>query len=190
MLKEFLKNKYNKLNLKEFLEFAKNIANTAGDIMRHYFNSNNGSYYKNDNTIVTKADNEINQYLIDQVKKAYPTHSVDGEEQQFGKSKFVWVCDPIDGTAMYARNIPTAVFSLAFVVDGVPVVGVILDPWTNTLYSAIKGNGAFANDKKIIVNDTKFGDKSSVSHFDNVSYFEYDILDLIKNFIKKHILQV
>ena len=31
------------------------------------------------------------------------------------KSDYVWVCDPVDGTAMYARHIPVAVFSLALV---------------------------------------------------------------------------
>ena len=66
-----------------------------------YFNSDNGAMYKGDNTIVTLADKEINSYLIKRVKEQYPTHSVDGEEEMFGESKYVWVCDPIDGTAMY-----------------------------------------------------------------------------------------
>ncbi len=109
---------------KEYLEFAKGIAYEAGKIMLRYFNQDNGSSYKGDKTIVTIADTEINSYLIEQVKKEYPNHSVDGEEEQFGRSNFVWVCDPVDGTAMYARHIPVAVFSLALVIDGIPNVGV------------------------------------------------------------------
>ncbi len=70
------------LNLEEYLAFAKKIALASGDIMRKYFNTNNGSYYKRDNTIVTKADNEINKLLIEQVKKNYPNHCVDGEEEK------------------------------------------------------------------------------------------------------------
>lgn len=123
----------------KYLEFAKSIAYKAGEIMIKYFKGDNQASYKFDQTIVTKADTEINQYLIQRVKETFPTHSVDGEEEQFGKSDYVWVCDPVDGTAMYARHIPVAVFSLALVIDGVPVVGVVYDPFTDSLYSATKG---------------------------------------------------
>ena len=56
----------------------------------------------------------INDYLIERIKKEFPTHCVDGEEKQFGKSKYVWVCDSVDGTSMYARHVPVSVFSLPF----------------------------------------------------------------------------
>ena len=104
-----------------------------------YFNQDNGASYKGDNTIVTLADTEINSYLINRVKEKYPEHYVDGEEEQFGKSDYVWVFDPVDGTAMYARHIPVAVFSLALVINGISVVGVVYDPCTDSLYTAIKG---------------------------------------------------
>ena len=148
--------------MEEYLEFAKQIAMKAGQIMLKYFKDDNGANYKFDQTIVTKADIEINHYLIQQVKETYPTHTVDGEEEQFGKSKYVWVCDPVDGTAMYARHIPVAVFSLALVIDGVPNVGVVYDPFTDNLYTAIKGKGALKNGMKIQVNDIALDDIKSV----------------------------
>lgn len=169
----------------EYLDFAKQIAYKAKEIMLKYFNEDNKSSYKSDSTIVTKADTEINQYLIDKVKEIYPNHSVDGEEEQFGDSKYVWVCDPVDGTAMYARHIPVAVFSLALVVDGVPEVGVIYDVFTDNLYSAIKGEGAFRNDIKINVNSYKLEDVQSVAHYDMVKNFTYNIYDCIKELSKK-----
>lgn len=169
----------------KYLEFAKSIAYVAGEIMRKYFKGDNGEEYKFDNTIVTKADKEINDYLIERVKLEFPTHCVDGEEKQFGKSKYVWVCDPVDGTSMYARHIPVAVFSLALVVDGVSVVGVIYDPWTDNLYSAIKGQGAFRNGQKIHVNDIALDDMRSVSNFDMWPEAEYNLYDAIKEVGKK-----
>lgn len=48
--------------MEQYLYFAKNIADEAGKIMLKYFNEDNGSNYKYDQTIVTKADTEINQY--------------------------------------------------------------------------------------------------------------------------------
>ena len=161
--------------LEEYLEFAKNIAKYAGKIMLKYFNQNNGANYKGDKTIVTLADKEINSYLIEQVKLKYPSHSVDGEEEQFGKSDYVWVCDPVDGTAMYARHIPVAVFSLALVIDGIPNVGVVYDPFTDSLYSAIKGKGAYKNNEKIFVNNYELDDMKTVCHYDLWPNADYNI---------------
>lgn len=54
----------------EYLEFAKDIAIYAGKVMNKYFNKNNDASYKENKTIVTKADTEINNYLIEQGKKS------------------------------------------------------------------------------------------------------------------------
>ena len=166
--------------LEEYLEFAKNIAKYAGKIMIKYFNQNNEANYKSDKTIVTLADKEINSYLIEQVKSKYPSHSVDGEEEQFGKSNYVWVCDPVDGTAMYARHIPVSVFSLALVIDGIPNVGVVYDPFTNSLYSAIKGKGAYKNNEKIFVNNYELDDMKTVCHYDLWPSADYNISEVIQ----------
>ena len=169
-----------------YLDFAKSIALEAKKIMIKYFNQDNGENYKLDKTIVTLADKEINSILIQKVKETFPTHAVDGEEEQFGKSKYLWVCDPVDGTAMYARHIPTAVFSLALVIDGVSVIGVVYDPFTDNLYSAIKGHGAYKNDSKISVNNIDdLSDMRSVSHFDMWPEAEYNLFDSIKQLGKK-----
>lgn len=171
--------------MEKYLDFAKNIAYKAKEIMLKYFNDDKFIDYKNDNTIITIADNEINKYLIKQVKLKFPTHSVDGEEESFGKSNYVWVCDPIDGTAMYARNIPTAVFSLALVENGNPILGIIYDPFTDNMYSAIKGQGAYKNDLKINVNNLELEDIKSVAHYDMWPNSEYNIYDVIKELGKK-----
>lgn len=170
----------------KYLEFAKEIAKQAGKIMLQYFKGNNGANYKGDKTIVTLADKEINTYLIKRVKEEFPTHRVDGEEETYGKSSnYVWVCDPIDGTAMYARQIPVAVFSLALVVDGVPIIGVVNDVFTDSLYTAIKGKGAFKNNNIITVNNYTLNDMKSVAHFDMWSKSEYNIYDIIKELGKE-----
>lgn len=169
----------------EYLEFAKDIAKEAGKIMLKYFNMDNGASYKGDKTIVTLADTEINSYLIKKVKEQYPNHSVDGEEEQFGKTDYVWVCDPIDGTAMYARHIPVAVFSLALVAKGESKVGVVFDPFTNNLYTAIKGKGAYKNDERITVNDYALDSMKTVCHYDLWPNADYNISKVIGELGKK-----
>lgn len=168
----------------EYLEFAKDIAKHAGEIMLKYFNKDNGASYKGDKTIVTLADKEINSYLIKKVKEKYPNHAVDGEEEQFGESKYKWVCDPVDGTAMYARHIPVAVFSLALVIDGESIIGVVYDPFTESLYTAIKGQGAFENDERIKVNDYTLKDIKTVCHCDMWSKAKYNICNVYEELRK------
>ena len=169
----------------EYLQFAKDIAKQAGKIMLKYFDMDNGASYKGDKTIVTLADTEINSYLIKRVKEKYPNHSVDGEEEQFGKSDYVWVCDPVDGTAMYARHIPVAVFSLALVIEGESKVGVVFDPFTNNLYTAIKGKGAYKNGKKITVNDYELDDMKTVGNYDLWPSADYNISKVIRELGEK-----
>ena len=169
----------------EYLEFAKDIAYQAGKIMLRYFNQDSGVSYKGDKTIVTLADTEINSYLIEKVKEKYPDHAVDGEEEQSGKSNFVWVCDPIDGTAMYARHVPVAVFSLALVIDGVSKVGVVYDPFTGSLYTAIKGKGAYKNGEKISVNNYTLDDIRTVCHCDMWSKDRYNVCKVFEQLRKK-----
>ncbi len=168
-----------------YLQFAKGIAYEAGKIMLKYFKQDNGENYKVDNTIVTLADTEINSYLISKVKEIYPNHAIDGEEEQFGESDYKWICDPVDGTAMYARHIPVSVFSLALVLNGSPILGVIYDPFTDNMYTAIKGNGAYKNGTKIKVSDIELNDMRSVSNFDIWPSAEYDIIEVIKELGKK-----
>ena len=172
-------------NLEEYFEFAKSIANYAKQVMLEYFNKDNGQEYKGDRTIVTLADKMINSYLIEQVKKKYPTHCVYGEEEKFGKSKYAWICDPIDGTAMYARQIPVATFSLSLAIEGKPVLGVILDPFNNDLYTAIEGKGAFKNDKKINVNNYKIDDMRTICNCDIWPTAEFDTTKVLEQISKK-----
>ncbi len=171
--------------LEEYLEFAKGIAQYAGKVMMKYFKQNNGASYKGDKTIVTLADTEINSYLIEQVKKKYPSHSVDGEEEQFGKSEYVWVCDPVDGTAMYARHVPVAVFSLALVIKGESKIGVVYDPFTDSLYTAIKGNGAYKNGEKITVNDYELDNMKTVCNYELWPEADYNISKVVQELANK-----
>lgn len=167
------------------LKFAVCVAKQAGKIMRKYFAGKNPSYYKPDNSIVTRADAEINAYLIQQVKKQFPMHAVDGEEDKFGTSDSVWVCDPIDGTAMFAGEIPVAVFSLALVINGKSRLGVVYDPFMKNLYTAVSGGGAFLNGRQIHVNNYGWDDKETIIGFDMIPYSEWNFYALLKDTWKK-----
>jgi fructose-1,6-bisphosphatase/inositol monophosphatase family enzyme len=133
------------------LRFAKELAYEAGTIMLHYFNAEDkGITMKEDESPVTLADTQINDLVITRVKAAFPEHGVLGEEASFNTDKScLWVVDPLDGTPPFARGIPLSTFCMALVKDGQPLVAVVYDPYTDRLYTAAKGQGAYENDRKL-----------------------------------------
>lgn len=160
----------------QYLEFAKNLAYEAGEIMRKYFGQNPDSEMKSDDTIVTIADKEINSLVIQRVKENFLGHSVDGEEESFGeKSVNLWACDPIDGTNPFAMTLAVAVFSLAFVYDGLPRVGVVYNPFTDRMFWAAEGAGAYINDERVFVSKQGLGIGARLS-YDQWSRADYDVL--------------
>ncbi len=141
--------------MEEYLEFAKKLAEEAAEIALKYFGFDTDINWKSDNTPLTLADTEINSLVISRVSKKYPNHSIYGEEKSLIKegSKYIWVCDPIDGTMAFSNGLPMFTFSIALVdqSDGLPIVGLINDPLGQHMYWAYKGGGAYRNGKKISV---------------------------------------
>jgi myo-inositol-1(or 4)-monophosphatase len=68
-----------------------------------------------------------------------------------GKSDFLWVIDPIDGTINFSRGIEEYCISLAFLHKGTVKLGIVYQPDNKKLYLAEKGKGAFLNNKRISV---------------------------------------
>lgn len=149
--------------MKQYLEFAKEVAYQAGEIMLKHFKVGVESLEKEDLSIVTAADKEINDLVISEVNKKFPSHSVLGEENSLDKnSSEVWLCDPIDGTVPFSKGLPVSVFSLAYVKDGESLVGVVYDPFTKRMYTAIKGQGAFLNNQALKVSAGQLDYKSTI----------------------------
>lgn len=139
---------------KNELEVARSIAKQAGQIMRQYFYHDQQRQVKSDGTPLTIADTTINSLVIKELAKSFPDDIVIGEEESTGSYGMGrrWLCDPIDGTKAFTWGVPTAMFSLALVVDGRPVLGVCYEPMLDRMYWAVSGQGAFCNDTQLSVN--------------------------------------
>lgn len=163
----------------EWLDFAKSVAHEAGDIMQKYFGKKPDAHLKADNTIVTIADEEINQLVIQRVAERYPAHDIDGEEASARRgSDYVWVCDPIDGTVPFAMELPVSVFSLALVIDGRPEIGVIYAPFSDHLYWAVRGYGAYLNNQPIHVSQNSLDDRVEMN-VDWWSSAQWDVMQAV-----------
>ena len=64
---------------------------------------------------------------------------------------YTWVVDPLDGTYNFIRSRGCSCVSIGLLKDKRPVLGLVYQPYTDELYSAIRGEGAFLNDQPIHV---------------------------------------
>jgi len=81
------------------------------------------------------------------------------DKTRLGKDYF-WCIDPMDGTLSFIESTPGYAVSIALVSQaGTPVIGVIYDPVTHTLYSAVQGQGVTRNGERWIIDVTSGQDK-------------------------------
>jgi histidinol-phosphatase len=141
------------------LEVVQSIARQAGVIMKKYFFSQDQDIQiKDDGSPVTIADTAINSMVIKELQKNFDDGIIGEEESttEYGLGRR-WFCDPIDGTKAFVWGVPTSMFSLGLVIDGVPQFGVIYDPYLNLLYWGAKGEGSYCNDQKLEVKKASLG---------------------------------
>lgn len=73
----------------------------------------------------------------------------DTKEKPVLTDKPTWIIDPIDGTVNFVNSFPQTCISVALAVCKELVVGIIYNPMFSELYTAVKGQGAFLNEKPI-----------------------------------------
>lgn len=98
---------------------------------------------------MTTADLMTNNQIREMIYHAFPDDGWLSEEtedspERLAKSR-VWIIDPIDGTEEFIAGIPEFAISIALVVEGTPVIGVLHNPATAELFYATTSNGAFCN---------------------------------------------
>jgi myo-inositol-1(or 4)-monophosphatase len=108
----------------------------AGEIARGYFN-NVAAQLKPNDTLVTRADREIERLLLSRIREAYPGHGVIGEEgARASGTDYLWAIDPIDGTRVFTLGLPGWCISIGLLVREQPFWGLIymplLDDWMYT----------------------------------------------------------
>lgn len=110
--------------------------------------------------LVTSSDIAVQHFLTGALGTALPGSGFLCEEEDLKDltHRDVWIIDPIDGTANYARGNENCCISVALVRDGVLTMGVVFSPWRGELYSAERGKGAFCNGKPVHVSDRPFAD--------------------------------
>ena len=115
------------------------------------------SRWKSDGTRVTAIDIAISENIFKRLRASFPADQMFSEELPEGdgpvavNSGFSWFLDPIDGTIIFALGIPYCAISLALVVHGEPVYGVVYDLGRKVLMHGGPGFGMFDGERMATV---------------------------------------
>jgi fructose-1,6-bisphosphatase/inositol monophosphatase family enzyme len=148
------------VKLEHFERTALELAKVAGEQALQAFRSTLVLEFKGkrQDSPVTALDREIETFLRERLRLAYPEHGLLGEEHAddiAADTHFVWVIDPIDGTMNFASGLPLFGISIGLLEDGAPVVGCIWVPVGPTLgpgvYHARVGGAAWFDDRPVRV---------------------------------------
>lgn len=126
---------------------AHSIAIECGELAARYARDRGslGVTMKGAQDFLTVADGAVETLFRQRMAEAFPDDAVMGEEQGGGAARALWIIDPIDGTANYARGDRAYCVSIGFLADGVPEIGVIRAPALAETWLALRGHGATLN---------------------------------------------
>jgi myo-inositol-1(or 4)-monophosphatase len=116
--------------------------------------------------VVTEADLKAEQAILGYVESQYPDHGWQSEEagrNERTASPYLWVVDPLDGTANFAHAYPHFSVSVALMYDGCLHLGVVYDPMRDELFTASAGGGARRNGRRIAVSTVDSLDRAMVT---------------------------
>lgn len=159
--------------LQNFLDIATEAALAAGSVLQSYFGNLETIEEKGrPGDLLTAADKAAEAVILEILNRHFPNHAILAEESgQLGEkeNKYLWAIDPLDGTTNFAHQYPFFSSSIGLLIDGIPQVGAIYDPFHNELFRAAKGLGATRNRRLIKVSQTSELSKSLL-----VTGFAYD----------------
>ncbi|MDA0352200.1 MAG: inositol monophosphatase [Chloroflexi bacterium] len=99
---------------------------------------------------VSEIDRAVEAMVRERVGERFPGHDIIGEEVELHPDTvedFVWVVDPVDGTANFVNGYPLFCVSIGVLFNGVPVVGALWCSSTHALhpgvYHAHRGGGLY-----------------------------------------------
>lgn len=164
-------------DLSRMLETGIVAARLAGQRAMEEIDYTKSSRKKGKDELVTQTDARCQQIIIARIKETYPDHGFVAEEGDEGRlfkqaprgaEPIWWAIDPIDGTNNFAHRVPLFVISIAVMSEGRPVAGVIFEPATDSMYTAVKGGEPQLNGRRIVAGDeiiSKFASVGLDSHF-------------------------
>ncbi len=152
--------------LTEELPFAQHLLDIAAGISLRWFRRAVPAQAKDDGSLVTPVDRDIEQALRDAIAEAYPEDGTLGEETGYrsGSNDRVWVIDPIDGTRLYVAGMPIWTTLVALRVGERIELALADAPAIGDRYLAVRGRGAWRGSDRLSVSATRAVEDAFLMH--------------------------
>ena len=108
---------------------------------------------KDMNSLVTYVDKNAEKLLVARLSQILPEAGFITEEEteDITNREWTWIIDPLDGTTNYLHQIPYFSVSVALQQGKESVIGVVHEVMRGEQFFAVKGKGAFLNEKPISI---------------------------------------
>lgn len=164
-----------KVDFYHALETATSAAKEAASILNIYAQDHSklSISYKSRNDLVSQADKDAEQAILQVVRERTPEIAIVAEESgtsaNLDEAQYTWFIDPLDGTTNFLHGIPHYAVSIGLVARAgtvlipnkpplevnTPILGVVYDPNRQEMFSAIYQDGCFLNGQRIYTSQAK-----------------------------------
>ena len=142
----------------KFLDVAKRAASQAGEFLLNNLGGTREIRYKGEGhkNPSSPVDEEAEVIILNILSSNFPEHSFISEErgEKGRSSEHIWLIDPLDGTINFIHKYRYFGVSIALSYREDIILGVVYNPLVDEMFTAVKGNGAYLNEKRIQVSTT------------------------------------
>lgn len=147
------------------------IVRQAGAIVREADEDKGVTEKSGHQDLVTRYDKAVQTFLQERLLALLPEAGFLGEEDapSHTEREWVFIVDPIDGTTNFIKGVPVVGISVGLARNGQMEQGVVYNPYTDEMFTARRGHGAFLNGKPIAV--TKNALVDGIAYYGSAPYY-------------------
>ncbi|RTQ48440.1 inositol monophosphatase [Hymenobacter gummosus] len=181
------------LDLTQLSHQVAEVARRAGQFIRQEAASFDRGRVENKglHDMVSYVDQESERIVVAGLRELLPEAGFITEEGTAGPAnragQYTWIIDPLDGTTNFIHGLPVYSVSIALMEGSELVIGVVYEVNQDETFRAVRGGGAFANERPIRVSDAPTLSKSLVatgfpySNFNRIDPY----LGMLKEFMRE-----
>ena len=149
-------------------------------------------HIKKDKTPVTNGDIEVNEIIVENLKKLTPNTPIVSEETSENKNlnlETFWLVDPIDGTYDYINNRDEFTLNAGLIINKEAIAGIIYAPGKNRMFYSFGNKLSYEleNNKEVIINNKKI-DKDNIKAVSYSNNLKPEIKEIHNKFnVKEYI---
>lgn len=138
------------------------------------------------NSLVSYVDKKAEKLLVEGLDLLLPECGFITEEDTIDHTDkdYTWIIDPLDGTTNFLNKVPHFAISVALQKNKETILGVVKEVNSDEEWTALKGKGAYLNEKKIEVSTKPFHEILVATGFPYSNDHDYDaFLSILKHWL-------